>query len=520
MLGKPTKRRVFLRYGLAVALVAAAAAVRMFLDPITGSGAPFVLFFGAVAAASLLAGPGPGLLATLLSIPLGARGFLASHGNSQSQVLTQSALFAADGLLIVYLSVAVARARRAAETSEAHQRELIELAPDPFFLADLDGRFTDVNQSACRMLGYEREELIGKTIADLLPPEDLPRLAADRAELLMPGQVKMGEWRHRRKDGTLVPTEVSAKILPGGRWQAFTRDISERKRLAEEQRFLAEAGVVLGASLDYEQTLSTLGHLVVRDFGDWCVIDLIEDQSRPRRHKVIAGHVANATLAAELEQLPLDRRLPHLAGPVLETRRSYLIERVTPETLESLAQNDVHLRILRDIGPQSILGLPLLVRGELRGVLVVMSNRPSRSYNAQDLRIGEALAERAALAIENGRLYQTAKNATGLRDEVLGVVAHDLRNPVAAITLSATALRRRGPERERRNLKPVDNIIRAAGRMNRLIADLLDVSLIEAGQLRVDCACVATRQLLADSIEAQRPLVASAAPRDGGRRPR
>ena len=440
----------------------------MFLDPITGSGAPFVLFFGAVAAASLLAGPGPGLLATLLSIPRRpwVRGAPAT---SQAQVLTQSALFAADGLLIVFLSVAVARARRAAQISEAHQRELIELAPNPFFLADLDGRFTDVNESACRMLGYEREELIGKTIADFLPPEDLPRLQSDRAELLVPGQVKRGEWRHRRKDGTLIPTEVSAKILPGGRdAQAFTRDISERKRLAEEQRFLAEAGVVLGASLDYEQTLSTLGHLMVRDFADWCVIDLIEDQSRPRRYKVIAGHVAHAALAAEFEQLPLDRRLPHLAGPVLETRRSYLVERVTPEKLESLAQNDVHLRILRDVGPQSILGLPLLVRGELRGVLVVMSTRPSRSYNAQDLRLGEALAERAALAIENGRLYQTAKNATGLRDEVLGVVAHDLRNPVAAITLSATALRRRGPERERRNLKPVDNIIRAAGRMNRL----------------------------------------------------
>ena len=249
---------------------------------------------------------------------------------------------------------------------------------------------------------------------------------------------------------------------------------------------------------------------MVRDFADWCVIRIHRGQSRPRRYKVIAGHVAHAALAAEFEQLPLDRRLPHLAGPVLETRRSYLVERVTPEKLESLAQNDVHLRILRDVGPQSILGLPLLVRGELRGVLVVMSTRPSRSYNAQDSRLGEALAERAALAIENGRLYQTAKNATGLRDEVLGVVAHDLRNPVAAITLSAMALRRRGPERERRNLKPVDNIIRAAGRMNRLIADLLDVSLIEAGQLRVDCAGVATRQLLADSIEAQRPLVASA----------
>ena len=81
---------------------------------------------------------------------------------------------------------------------------------------------------------------------------------------------------------------------------------------------------------------------------------------------------------------------------------------------------------------------------------------------------------------------------------------------MAAITMAATALRRRGPEGERRSLKPIEAIIRAAGRMNRLIGDLLDVSLIEAGQLGVERARVSTRQLLADSVEAQRPLASSA----------
>ena len=343
-----------------------------------------------------------------MSIPLGAYGFVVRAGFTVPQAATQAALFAADGFIIVYLSLVVTRARRVAETSEARQRDLIELSPDAFFLADLDGRFTDVNQSACRMLGYGREELIGKTIADIIPPEDVPRLAAVRAALLVPGQVERGEWRHRRKDGTLIPVDVSANILPGGRWQAFvrdiserrriederqvlvslienssdfigvadpsgkpiylnpagrrmvglpadypvektqipeyypaeerafasdvilkammergrwsgetyfrhwqteqaipvsdehfmirdpsgervlgmgtvTRDITERKRVEEEQRFLAEAGAVLASSLDYEQTLSTLGQLMVRDFADWCIVDLVESDNRPRR---------------------------------------------------------------------------------------------------------------------------------------------------------------------------------------------------------------------------------------------
>ena len=108
-------------------------------------------------------------------------------------------------------------------------------------------------------------------------------------------------------------------------------------------------------------------------------------------------------------------------------------------------------------------------------------------------------------------LYQTALRATQLRDEVLGVVAHDLRNPAATIIMQATVMKRRGGEPERRNQKPIDSILRTARRMNRLIDDLLDVTLIEAGQLRIDYARVPTRQLILDAVEPQRPLAASSA---------
>src|SRR4030095_4661550 len=100
----------------------------------------------------------------------------------------------------------------------------------------LDARLTDVNQTACRMLGYERGELISKTIFDIIPAEDASRLKAVRAELLTPGKVESGEWTLIRKDGTFIPVEVSANILPDGRWQAFVRDISERKRIEDERQ--------------------------------------------------------------------------------------------------------------------------------------------------------------------------------------------------------------------------------------------------------------------------------------------
>ena len=195
------------RYLFAVAVVMTTFALGLWLIPMTGSGGPLALFFAAL-------------------------------------------------LVIVYLTFLLQKGRQAAHDSNrqlrdandeitksmARTREVIELAADAFFQADLNARFTDVNQAACRLLGYDRDELIGKTIVDIIPREDVPRLAATREYLLSPDTVQVAEWTQLRKDGTPIPVEVSSKILPDGRWQAFARDISERKRIERtlqesEERF-------------------------------------------------------------------------------------------------------------------------------------------------------------------------------------------------------------------------------------------------------------------------------------------
>ena len=143
------------------------------------------------------------------------------------------------------LEIAAAQLTRDAIVEELTRlRELIALAPVGIFLADLDGRYTDVNEAGCRMLGYAREEIVGKTIVDLIPEGDVPRLAESK-EALLDGQVHVAEWQLRRKDGTYVPVEVSAKIFADGRWQGFVRDLTDRKRteaeLAAKNRALEDA---------------------------------------------------------------------------------------------------------------------------------------------------------------------------------------------------------------------------------------------------------------------------------------
>ncbi|HKQ77461.1 MAG TPA: PAS domain S-box protein [Blastocatellia bacterium] len=131
------------------------------------------------------------------------------------------------------------RAEEALRASEERFRSLVEQASDGIFIANLDGTYTDVNKSACQMLGYMREELIGKRISDLISPEDIPRLDVVRASLLV-GEVHVGEWRLKRKDGDYLPVEISAKIFQDGRWKAIVRDITGRKQAdAEREELLA-----------------------------------------------------------------------------------------------------------------------------------------------------------------------------------------------------------------------------------------------------------------------------------------
>src|SRR5262245_546419 len=237
----------FVRYLFAIATVATTFALASWLIHFAGTGAPFVLFFGAVLVISLAAGIGPGICVVVLSVPVAAYTFATRAGYPPFQAAGQGLLFAVDGLIAVYLTFFIKQEREAAQAADqqrrwANEREVIELSPDAFFQADLDARFTDVNQAACRLLGYDRDELVGKTIFEIIPIEDRPRLKAVRAELLVPGHVQRGEWSLKRKDGTFVPVDVSAHILPEGRWQALVRNISERKHVEEalqesEERF-------------------------------------------------------------------------------------------------------------------------------------------------------------------------------------------------------------------------------------------------------------------------------------------
>jgi PAS domain S-box-containing protein len=408
------------------------------------------------------------------------------------------------------------RAEEQLRAANAFLDAIIENIPLILFIKESQSlRFIRVNRTAEDLLGWANQTLIGKTDYDFWPKEQAEFFIEKDRETLSHGSVvdipeEPIQTRHQgvrilhTKKVPILDTAGNPLYLLG-----ISEDITERKRIEVEQRFLAEVSVALSTSLEYEQTAANLARLVVQSVADWCAVDVMDEEGRLSRLKVASADPEQAALCAVLEQMPPNRDLPHLMRSVSESKRPIVVEQVTSRYIESLAQGPAHLQALRAAGLTSFLAVPLLVRGQPLGALFLGSSTPSRVFRQGDLRWAEALADRAATAIENARLYRSSVHATQLRDQVLGVVAHDLRNPLSAILLQTSALKRHGPEPERRSQEPVEAIHRTTKRMNRLIQDLLDVARMEAGQLTIERARLPAGGLITDAVDMQRSLASS-----------
>jgi len=437
--------------------------------------------------------------------------YVRKDGTVVDVMLSASILRSPEGVPLYYVAqiqdiTERKRVEKELRDANAFLDAIIENIPLMLFIKESASlRFVRFNRAGEDLLGWPRQSLVGKSDFESWPPEQAEFFVQKDHETIKRGNVVEidEEPIQTRHQGVRLLRTKKVPILDASGNPLYvlgiSEDITERRRIEEERRLLAEVSVALSASLDYEQTLATVTELAVQGVVDWCAIDVMEEHGHIRRLKVASADPGNAALCAVLEQMPPDRDLPHPARSVVEGGRSVVIEHVTAQYLESVAQGPEHLRALRATGLTSLIAVPLLMRGELLGVLMFGSSNPDRIYGQDDLRWAEPLADRSAVAIENARLYRASVEATQHRDQVLGVVAHDLRNPLATILMQTAA----------RSRKPNEIVHRAATRMNRLIQDLLDVSLIEMGQLPIQRDRLSGVELAVEAVETQKMLATS-----------
>lgn len=287
-------------------------------------------------------------------------------------------------------------------------------------------------------------------------------------------------------------------------------EITSRKRNETGIQFLADASAMLASSLDYPVTLNKVARLVVPTLADWCVVDLVRDDGSVSQ---VAAALADPTMEALTGELsrryPINPSASHGIARVMRTGRSAIHPDVEdPVRLaEDLGAKDPE--ILRTLGARSYMMCPMIARDKTTGVITFVSASLMRRFTEPDVRVAEDLGRRAAFAVDNAMLYEEARVAIRKREDVLNVVSHDLRNPLANILMTAATLGMQlqpTTEQNRFLLKQAGIIRRSAGRMNELIEDLLNLAKIEAGHLTPVKSFCPLDQVIDEVEETFRPL--------------
>ena len=270
--------------------------------------------------------------------------------------------------------------------------------------------------------------------------------------------------------------------------------------------FLAEAGALLSESLDYEETLARLARLCVRSMADWCVIDVVEEGREVRRLEGAHADAAKEPTLRELQRrYPPRGDSPHPAARVLRSGEPLLLQEIPRDGLQPFIEDEEHARLLAELGTRSIVSVPLVARGQTLGVITLVCGDSGRRFARADLELAQELASRAAIAIDNARLYREAQQAIRVRDEFLSVASHELYTPITSLMLSVDVMMlpavRSGQEMNPQTLqKLLDLVSRQGRRLVRLIGDLLDVSRIEKGRLPFEPTEVDLEEVVRDVV--------------------
>jgi len=425
------------------------------------------------------------------------------------------------GVLCAYLEIALDRFR----TTEALGRSrdlyltLFDEFPALIWRSGTDGQCDYFNKEWLRFTGRTPEQENGVGWLEGVHPDDVTSCLDGYMRKFARREPFLLEYRLRRHDGEYRWIYDYGRPFYNldGQFSGYIGscyDVTDRKRAEAQIRALADLGAALARTLDYDETLATIARLAVPELADWCIacIDFTVDRGEVRRLRIShRDHIKAQHTTAALEKCARDQA-PPIVSSVMATGEATLHADIADESVVMFAAAPKCMRLVHRLQPRSAIAVPFNAHGRIVGALVLVSSDPKHHYGPGDLAFAKEFAASAALAVEKARLFGVARRSSELRDEVLRIVAHDLRSPLTSIRLGADMLREHMP-RERdweAAQKLVDMIIRSSDAASHLIKDLLDVTMIEAGILSVEKSPQVTADLLATVVEIHRPAAQAA----------
>jgi signal transduction histidine kinase/ActR/RegA family two-component response regulator len=313
----------------------------------------------------------------------------------------------------------------------------------------------------------------------------------------------------RRRDGTEIPIDDSAAPIRtrSGDLEGVVlvfRDATEEKQALYRRLFLARATEEIAAASDYRDALRRIAQLACPRMADWTGVDVI-DPATGAMEQLAVAHVdpAKVQYAIELgKRYPPDPNAPTGAPNVIRTGQPELYTEIPPALLEAGAIDAEHLRLMRELDLRSAMVVPLRGREGVYGAMTFVYAGDARRYTEDDVALAEELSNRVSLLIERRRVEEAAELANRMKDEFLATISHELRTPLQAILGYAALLERNTLQDP---AKAIAVIARNAQAQARLIDDMLDMSRILSGKLRLMTGPVDLGSTIRASVDAVRP---------------
>jgi PAS domain S-box-containing protein len=402
--------------------------------------------------------------------------------------------------------------------AEAQMAALLGAAPVGVALLDTDLRYLRINDALAALNGIPAEEHIGKRFPELLPD------VAARLEPVLKRVIASGEPVMNLELGgvitarpgaplhtltTYYPVRVEGQVTGVA---AIVVEITDRKKIELRTELLAQVGAVLSSALDPTQILSPVPDLVVPGLADWCSISTLDDSGRAEITAV--KHIDERKAERIREACGRDAFCLGAARAlmkILRSGRSIYLPEMEAEGVPSDARDTAYLRRMQALGTTSLMCVPILVQRRLYGAIGCGMSTSKRCFDRRDLAVAEEVGRRVGMALDNARLFDLAKRervraeeAARAKDEFLAVVSHELRTPLSAVLGWARLLRggTLDPAKQSRALETIERNARAQA---QLIEDLLDISRIITGKLRLSVSPVDLPQLVASAIDTVRP---------------
>ena len=424
-------------------------------------------------------------------------------------------------------------AQREASRSFSLLRATLESTADGILVVDLDGKILNFNQKMTDMWEIPAEifasgddqRAIGAALEKLVHPDDFmskvmelyrhPEEASYDVLELKDGRIFERYSQPQRIDDVAVGRvwsfrDVTARKHAEQHGNALAREQAARAEAENSEKraaLLAEASRVLSASFDYQTTLAALVRLAVPALADYCALDIVSADDSFER--VGEAHVdpAKSALIRQVARFPRSALTAnHPLIRVVTTGVPVLEAVITPAFIRASFAEPEQRRTVEALEPRSLICVPLVNSGKPLGALTLVTSASGRRYEIADLSLAADLARRAAIVVEHARLFHEAQQATRARDDVLAVVAHDLRNPLNTVTMAISLMLENTPVENVQERRQVEIVRRAADRMNRMIQDLLDVKRMESGRLGIDAQPESPASLVNDTIEMLRPI--------------